>query len=135
MNIPAGCGRDLSGDYVHADDPSYVYRGRDDGGTLELVAGRSFSDGGLGAPTMRLNRGPDGFKGQTRALAALPSGETCEVTFPTLVKECPDDGLVLESASASSIGAGCQTPARPRTPAMLVHQLTRADAGGMRPSP
>lgn len=135
LHIPSGCARDLSGEYTHAEDPSYVYRARDDGGTVDLVAGRSFSDGGTLAPTIRLTRGPDGFKGETRALAALPSGGTCEVSFATSVKECPDDGLVLESASSGSVGEGCQIPARPRNPVMLVHKLTRADAGGMRPSP
>jgi hypothetical protein len=135
IHVPSGCTRDLSGEYTHADDPSYVYRARDDGGSLDLVAGRSFSDGGTGAPTIHLERGPDGFKGQTVALAALPSGGTCEVSFATSVKECPENGLVLESASSGSVGEGCQTPARPRNPVMLVHKLTRADAGAMRPTP
>jgi hypothetical protein len=135
VKIPEGCERDLSGEYAHAEDPSYRYSARDDGGTLELSAGRTFADGGAGAPTIRLTRGPDGFKGETKALAALPSGETCEMTFPTAVQACPDDGLVLESASSGSVGEGCTTPTRPRNAVMLVHKLTRADAGAKSSTP
>jgi hypothetical protein len=134
MHVPEGCARDLAGEYAHAEDPSYIYSARDDGGTLELTAGRTVADGGAG-PTIRLVRGPDGFKGETKALAALPSGETCEMTFPTSVQACPDDGLVLESASAGSVGEGCATPTRPRNAVMLVHKLTRADAGAKSSTP
>ncbi len=132
INVPAGCLADLAGAYIHADDATFLYSARDDGGTLELSAMRSFADGGSGAPTIRLRRGPDGFVGETHALAGLPSGATCEVTFPTRVKACGAEGLTLESASTGSVGEGCATPARPRNAVMLEHKLTRADAGGKR---
>jgi hypothetical protein len=128
VHVPDGCLRDLSGNYAHTDDPSYTYSARDDGGTLVLIAGRTFTDGGTGAgaPVITLQRGPDGFRGETKALAGLPSGETREVTFATSVQGCPGDGLVLESAADSRSN---------RNPVMLVHKLTRADAGAKSQTP
>lgn len=35
--VPQGCLDSLSGNWVHATDPSYRYQGEDDGGTLTLV--------------------------------------------------------------------------------------------------
>jgi len=123
LHVPEGCLRDLSGEYAHAEDPSYTYSARDDGGTLVLIARRTFTDAGsgAGAPVITLQRGPDGFRGETKALAGLPSGETREVAFATAVQACPADGLVIESAADSR---------STRNPVMLVHKLTRADAGG-----
>lgn len=38
--VPDGCSANLSGDWVHAVDPSFHYRGADDGGTLTLEVTR-----------------------------------------------------------------------------------------------
>jgi hypothetical protein len=130
---PDPCAQDFTGDWVHAADPTWQYEARDDGGTVELVV-RRFSDAGTTA-AIQLRRGDGGFAGEVRALGGLPSGNTCELTFPVRVTRCSDAGLTLLAAADGVISEGCLTPARPRNPAMLEHQLTRADAGGMRLSP
>lgn len=134
---PDPCAADLSGTWVHTTDPSWVYEGTDDGGTLELTVLRSF-DAGLadaGVATIQLRRDAGLFAGEVRGLGGLPSGSTCAMTFPVRVTQCSDAGLTLLTAADGVIGEGCTTPARPRNPAMLEHKLTRADAGGKRLSP
>ena len=133
------CAADLSGLYVYANDPTWQYDGRDDGGTLELVVTRRFADAGPsdgGAASITLTRADGGtFAGEVRGLGGLKSGNLCAMTFPVQVKACTDGGLTLLSAADAVIAEGCQAPARPRNPAMLEHLLTRADAGGMRLQP
>lgn len=131
---PDPCAADFSGSWVHAVDPTWRYEARDDGGTLELAVLRVFDAGvsDAGAAAIELRRGDGGFFGVVRALGGLPSGGTCPMTFPVRVTQCSDAGLSLLAAADGVVGEGCQTPARPRNPAMLEHLLTRADAGGMR---
>jgi hypothetical protein len=110
--------------------------GRDDGGTLELQVSRQFdggatADAGFSAAVV-LQRTDAGFAGEVRALGGLPSGQTCPMTFPVRVTRCDDGGLTLLAAAEGAISEGCLSPARPRNPVMLEHQLTRVDAGGMR---
>lgn len=124
------CAADLSGAWVLDADPTWRYAARDDGGTLEVVVTR-FADAGTTA-SMRLERGDGGFAGAVRGLGGLPSGATCELTFPVRVTRCTAEGLTLLAAADGVIGEGCATPPRPRNAAMLEHKLTRADAGGMR---
>lgn len=124
------CAADLSGDWVLEADPTWRYAARDDGGTLDVAVTR-FTDAGTAA-SLQLQRSDAGFQGVVRGLAGLPSGTTCELTFPVRVTRCTDAGLTLLAAADGVIGEGCATPARPRNPAMLEHKLTRADAGGMR---
>jgi hypothetical protein len=135
------CARDLSGIWFYVSDPTWQYDARDDGGTLELWVTRRFpSDAGLtgagdaGAATIQLRRSSTGFVGEVRALGELPSGATCPMTFPVRVSACESGGLTLLAGADAVVGEGCQTPARPRIPVMLEHQLTRADAGGKRDS-
>ncbi len=127
------CAADLSGAWVLEADPRWQYAARDDGGTVDVSVTR-FGDGGTSA-TFQLRRADGGFGGLVRGLGGLPSGTTCELTFPVRVTQCTDGGLTLLAAADGVIGEGCATPARPRNPAMLEHKLTRADAGGMRFSP
>ena len=44
--VPEGCLENLSGEWTHAEDPSFHYAGEDDGGTLTLVVHREFPDAG-----------------------------------------------------------------------------------------
>ncbi|MBL8957684.1 MAG: hypothetical protein JNK82_43315 [Myxococcaceae bacterium] len=124
------CAADLSGDWLLEEELGWRYSARDDGGTLDVVVTR-FADAGSSA-TMQLTRGDAGFSGVVRGLGGLPSGVTCELTFPIRVTQCSGASLTLLAAADGVIGEGCATPARPRKPAMLEHKLTRADAGGMR---
>ena len=179
VRVPPGCLANLGGAWVHADDPSWRYLGRDDGGTLVLEAHRVFAARALPAPDalpppdagapaagpdagatpdladavppgasspaggddaapagprppaalITLERTPAGFGGQAVADVLHPAGRICAATYPVEVAACGDGGLVLRAAAAVSLGDGCQTPLPPRTPAMLEHRLTRADAG------
>ena len=137
---PDPCEADFSGSWVHAADPTWRYEGLDDGGTLELSVSRSFDGGSFadaGVATLHLRRDRDAgaFAGEVSALAGLPSGGTCAMSFYVRVTQCEDAGLTLLAASDGVIGEGCATPSRPRNPAMLEHKLTRADAGGKRQVP
>ena len=136
MKVPVGCLDDLSGAWVHRDDPTFQYLGTDDGGSLTLAAYRVWpTDAGssdaeqLPSATMVLTRTADGFAGEAVASAAHPSGKSCEVRFATRITDCSDGGLTLQSASAVAMSDTCETPQKPRSPAMLEHRLARADAG------
>jgi hypothetical protein len=138
MKVPPGCLANFAGLWEHADDPSWQYAARDDGGTLELDAFRTFQggmpDAGEGVPPapaarIRLERMPDGFYGEAVADVLHPTGRICQAKYPTTIQSCSDGGLVLLAAAAVSLGDGCQTPLPPRTPVMLEHRLVRADAG------
>lgn len=140
VRIPPGCGGDFSGAWLHADDATWAYRGRDDGGLLLLEAFRAFRPDGGEAPTpvaraarIELERTADGFLGEAWADVLHPTGRICTARYPAEVQSCGDGGLVLRAAAAVSLGDGCQTPLPPRTPVMLEHRLVRADPGQLRP--
>jgi hypothetical protein len=132
---PPECNVDLSGEWVHAIDPSFRYRGVDDGGTLtlELVraeaprtpfhprkfrkANPSGEDGGVDggasdeaqAPTVRLvlTRSAHKFAGATEVAVHHPRGRDCVAVFPAEVVGCRDGGLTLVAASALSLDEAC----------------------------
>lgn len=140
--VPDGCLEDLSGDWVHADDPSFRYRGDDDGGTLVLTVTRveargarftprRFRDAGVeasdaGEPQAAapdtdpprvpvqvvLTRTAHGFSGQTRVTVQHPVAGPCTATFPAEVVACGDGGLVLSATPAVALGDACQPAAQ-----------------------
>lgn len=151
--VPEGCLADLSGDWVHAGDPSFQYRGDDDGGTLVLTVTRvdapqarftprRFRDAGLDAPdggapgAAALDAGParvpvqlvltrtaNGFRGQTRVTVQHPVAGSCTAAFPAEVVGCRDGGLVLSAAPSVALGDACQAAAQ--APAPPVRQALR----------
>src|SRR5688572_3610711 len=81
--IPPGCEANLSGDYVHAENPTFRYRGQDDGTTFKLVP-QSAQTADAGSETadptrVVLTRTPEGFIGKTQAQALAASGARCPV--------------------------------------------------------
>jgi len=136
VQVPAGCLADQTGEYLHAQNPAYRYRGRDDGGTLVLVLEEGpAADGGsrpalAAAPRVVLDRTPHGFVGRTEARAFAGAGQSCAVAFPTEVVACAPDALTLRAAMNAQVNELCQSPA-PGAPAgaMLEHRLLRADGG------
>lgn len=153
--VPEGCLADLSGAWVHADDPSFRYLATDDGGALELVATRtpvvdagfrprrfrpsaedagavdagiaSADDAGLDVPVVRITlaRTPQGFVGATLSPMPHPQGRTCVASFATELLDCRDGGLLISAASATSLGDACQPPATPLPAPVLQHRLVR----------
>lgn len=129
--IPAGCSRELSGAWVHAEEPEYRYLGEDDGGTLTLLAVRG-ADAGEVARIV-LSRTPKGFIGATHSNTSSASGQQCPVEFPTEVIACPNSGLVIQTTTTASIDESCR-PAVHAAGATPVVQHTlmrpaRPDAG------
>lgn len=155
IRIPAGCAADQSGHYVHADNPTFLYHARDDGGTLVLRIERApragTEDGGepsgpgpagdvrqqasgaassaAAPPDVVLERTPQGFVGQAHGPAFLPSGQVCRVAFPTEVVACTDGGLLLRTTATMEVDEGCQPAPRGGSTAMKEHQLWRRQAG------
>ena len=138
VQVPEGCLSNQSGEYLHADNPVYRYRGRDDGGTLVLVLEVGPSDGGTrpaptGAPRAVLERTSHGFTGHTEGHAFATSGRDCPVSFPTEVVACRSDALTLRTAMGADLDPLCQAVVPSPKPggAVLEHRLLRAtpDAG------
>src|SRR4051794_7573450 len=63
VKLPPGCEANLSGGWVHAEDPTYQYEARDDGGTVELSLRHPGIDAGV---TILLHREPEAFTGWVR---------------------------------------------------------------------
>jgi hypothetical protein len=130
VRIPAGCAADQSGTWLHQDDPSFRYLGRDDGGTLVLTMERLRSDGGPSEPSearIQLERSPQGFVGVTRA-PVYANGRTCVAEFPTEVVGCEDGRLRLETVAKAAMDEACQLPARPVPGPRLEQRLVRPAA-------
>jgi hypothetical protein len=135
VQVPAGCLENQSGEYLHAQNRAYRYRGQDDGGTLLLVLEEGPpADGGMrpalaAAPRVVLERTTHGFVGRTEAKAFAASGQSCAVTFPTEVVSCAKDALTLRAAMSAQVNELCQ--ALPSVPPGSVqeHQLLRAAPG------
>ncbi|HEY8211196.1 MAG TPA: hypothetical protein VIG99_27115 [Myxococcaceae bacterium] len=133
VQVPSGCLRDQSGEYQHAQNAAYRYRGRDDGGTLVLVLEEGPADGGVrpapaAAPRVVLNRTPHGFVGRTEARAFAGAGQSCAVSFPTEVTACADDALTLRAAMSAQVNELCQAPPPTAASPMLEQRLLRAPA-------
>ncbi|HVE86240.1 MAG TPA: hypothetical protein VND93_25460 [Myxococcales bacterium] len=134
VQVPEGCLADQSGEYVHAQNPTYRYRGRDDGGTLVLVLEEGpAADGGTrpapaAAPRVVLRRTPAGFVGRTEAQAFTGGGQSCAVSFPTEITACQGNGLTLRSAASIQVNELCQGPAPAPGAPMLEHRLLRRAA-------
>lgn len=125
--------------------------GRTDAGRPWADAGSPVTDGGAGVdggpaspatdagtaadgapdagvtPTLfvSLVRTPGGFVGEVRSTARHPSGQVCEVRFPTKVLACGDGGLTLETDATAALGDACQPPAQPQGLTREVHRLVR----------
>ena len=114
LRIPKGCEVDLSGEYTFKGREDWRYLASDDGGTLVLLLVRTSPDGGSGAERsdggtwIGLERTPDGFVGDTHALAWPPRGAPCAVSFPTEVTACGDGGLALRAVDAISVDEACR---------------------------
>src|SRR5689334_6021518 len=113
VQVPEGCLRDQSGEYRHAENAAYRYRGRDDGGTLVLILEEGPpADGGTrpalaAAPRVVLERTSHGFVGRTEAKAFAGSGQSCAVSFPTEVVACAPDALTLRAAMSAQLNELC----------------------------
>jgi hypothetical protein len=136
IRVPPGCESSQAGEYFHAENPAFRYRGEDDGGTLSLTVSRAHADGGTDAPdagaaSIVLQRTPNGFVGETRATGFAASGTPCPVTFPTEVVACAEAGLTLRSATSTSIDEGCRPAPSGATTVRLQQVLLRGtpDAG------
>ncbi len=133
LKIPAGCGADLSGDYQHARDESFLYSGVDDGGTLTLQVARRHDggafavSGGDGGTRIVLERTAAGFVGETRAHAFARSGAPCPVDFKTEVLGC-DGGLLLRSDSVAAVDDTCRLATPTRAQPSREHLLRRVVA-------
>lgn len=133
IKVPRGCEKSQAGDYYHAQNPAFRYRGEDDGGTLVLQVLRAQEDGGVSAETpdggglsIHLQRTPDGFVGETRSVGFTPTGVRCPVSYPTEAVRCEEARLTLKSADTASFDEQCQpppagsAPVRPRLEQVLV---------------
>jgi hypothetical protein len=131
IRVPKGCEKSQAGDYYHAQNPAFRYRGEDDGGTLLLQVLRAQEDGGVsaeaadgGSLSIHLERTPDGFVGDTRAVGFTATGASCPVSFPTEAVACDEERLTLRAAPTASFDEQCQPPpagpARPRVEQVLV---------------
>jgi hypothetical protein len=135
VRVPKGCEKNQAGEYHHAENPAFRYRGEDDGGTLTLAVVRaregeaSQTDGGT--VSIVLQRTPDGFVGETRATTFTPAGTACPVRFPTQVTTCDDQGLTLRSAATTAIDENCRPAPSGPQPALKEQRLLRGvpDAG------
>jgi hypothetical protein len=131
LHVPPGCEENLSGDYVHAVDPSFRYRAADDGGMLSLTLERLLADGGVaavpsdGGAWVVLFRTPQGFAGMTFGTGFTPGGHACPVAFPTEVVQCLDAGLALRAATTAEVNEECQIPQRARPLTTVEHHLLR----------
>src|SRR5688572_28105495 len=81
VRVPRGCEKSQAGDYHHALNPAFRYRGEDDGSTLVLQVLRAQEDGGVsaeagdgGSLSIRLQRTPEGFVGETRSVGFTSTG-------------------------------------------------------------
>ena len=132
IRVPRGCEQSQAGDYHHAQNPAFRYRGEDDGSTLVLQVLRAQEDGGVSAEagdggsslSIHLQRTPDGFVGETRAEGFTSTGARCAVNYPTEAVKCDEERLVLHAADRASFDEQCQPPppgpARPRVEQVLV---------------
>jgi hypothetical protein len=123
------CALNLSGTYQHATDPTWQYRGFDDGAGLTIWMSRNL-DGGVatqdaGSIFVSLKRSDAGFLGEVHALGGLQNGTTCPVTFPVRVLHCSDAGIKLSAASETFINESCEIPSRSQHSVALEHELTR----------
>ena len=133
IQVPPGCLADLSGTYVHGQNPSYRYLASDDGGTLFIAVERSRSDGGVtrteaNPVSVSLSRTAKGFVGETQAVLFVATGRACPVDFPTEIIACDDAGLLLKSAISSAVDESCQPSQAPAHTVMAEHRLARAPA-------
>jgi len=78
IDVPPGCLQRFGGEWVHAEDPTYVYAAEDDGGTLLLTARREFG------PT------DAGFK--PRRFGGRDAGADASVPLPPDAGPSPDAG-------------------------------------------
>jgi hypothetical protein len=138
--IPAGCDVDQSGEFALEGSPDWRYLGTDDGGTLVLSVTRSLADGGEALPEpaadggvlIVLQRGAGGFSGATHASAWPAAGVSCPVAFPTEVKACSEDRLVLSAVESLSLDETCREASseeRTQRELRLVRTAQPADAG------
>lgn len=135
VHVPPGCEKNQSGEYHHADNPAFRYRGEDDGGTLTLTLVRTLNEGQLdggSAVSIQLQRTADGFVGETRATTFTSAGVACPVHFPTQATLCDPTGLTLRSVVTAAIDEDCRpAPGGPRQPQWKEQRLLRGapDAG------
>ncbi len=131
IRVPAGCLENLSGAYVHSQNPSYNYLATDDGGTLLIAVERSRSDAGTPRTdahpiSVSLMRTPKGFVGETQAVLFVATGRACPVDFPTEIIACDDAGLMIKSAVSSAVDESCQPSQAAAHAVMAEHRLVRA---------
>lgn len=146
VRVPPGCEASLAGDYHHAEDATFRYRAEDDGRTLTLTlvravpgpagapdagtgggaapdAGTAAGDGAPGGITVRLQRTPRGFLGETLATGFTASGRPCPVRFPTELVACEARGLTLTTAASAQLGEGCEVAATGAAPEAPTRQV------------
>ncbi len=135
VKVPPGCEGDLSGQYVHADRPEWVYAAVDDGGTLTVRPDGTANAAADGGVEIVLQRTPEGFLGTTRATAFAAQGVECEVRFPTELVGCPDGGLLVSTVENVAINESCVPAKVPRDARREEHLLLPAPPPPPGPSP
>jgi hypothetical protein len=134
--VPPGCLADLGGPWVLVTDPSWSYRGTDDGGTLILAVERHWPDGGTppgpSSAQVVLRRSASGFAGETRAPRMGSAGPACEASIPVEVTSCADGGLILRTVDRLRVDGRC-APVDAAPSDRRTHVLGRpeADAGAI----
>ncbi|MEN9798440.1 MAG: hypothetical protein RL653_2136 [Pseudomonadota bacterium] len=131
--VPPGCEKNLSGEWIHAQSPSWRYEATDDGSLLRMTVHAPPADGAEGT-LLELQRTPEGFHGFAEALVGTPGGgPPCRVRFATEIAACEGDTLLVRSVATSSVDARCRMPPSPTPSPRLEHLLRRvlpaADAG------
>ena len=127
--VPAGCERNFSGTWIHAQSPAWRYEAQDDGTTLRMTVHAPPADGAEGT-VLELQRTPEGFLGYAEALVATPGGgPPCRVRFATEIAACEGETLLVRSAATASVDARCRMPTPPSPAPRLEHTLRRLAAG------
>lgn len=138
IRVPPGCERTQAGEYYHADNPTFRYRGEDDGGTLTLSVlrvgepGTPPEDGGS-TVSLELRRTPEGFVGETRATTFTPAGTACAARFPTQATQCDPAGLTLRTVASTSLDENCAPATSGPAPVWKPQRLLRGAPEGSSP--
>ncbi len=131
VNVPAGCLGDLSGTWLHDEDPSWRYDAVDDGGTVTLVVSRvdlpvdagfrprRFRDAGVGDAGLDAGRGDAGVADAGRTDAG-PLDAGADAGLDATGREASAEA----GAADGSVGTDAGT-----APSSLTVRLTRTPAG------
>jgi hypothetical protein len=137
IRVPSGCEVDLSGTYTFKGREDWRYLAHDDGGTLVLRLLWRSPDAGTEVErpdrtAIIVERTPEGFVGATHSVAWPAQNVACPVSFPTEVKACRDEGLVMRTVDAIAVDETCRL-APARSPPMRDVEVLRSAAAPATP--